>query len=229
MQVRFAGLSLANGRSLVFHNLNLEVPSGQIACFYGPTRSGKTSLLLATGGHIRPALGQIWLGETEVTARPAMARRLTGLGVIADFNPLFDNLTVRENLLAQAHLYRVAQPKKRVDRLLAEFDLERVAAGAAEELTQPEVLRAGLAMAMVHDPAVLLIDEPGHALTSAELAAQWPFLRRLQASGKTLLLASHSLWVARRSDLSVQLPQGKEVQADEFAALGLARPQATLA
>jgi len=229
MKVRYEGLALMNGREKVFDGLSLRIPSGTIACFYGPTGSGKTSLLLATGGFMRISAGEVFVGGTSVRQHPHAARRLTGLGLIPGFNPLVENLSIRENLFFQCRLYQVAAPARRVLQLLQQFDLEGAAAKWPDALTQPETLRAGLAMAMVHDPAVLLVDEPSHALTSQELAEAWRYLERLKAEGKTLILSSHSLWVAHQSDLAVKLPQGKEVPADEYAALGLAGHQEALA
>lgn len=229
MDVRYEGLSLKNGRQTVFAGLNLQIPAGKIACFYGPTRSGKTSLLLATGGYLKPAEGEVWLGDFRVRQAPMRARRLTGLGVIPEFNPLLDNLTLRENLLFQGKLYGVAQPARRAQELIEQFDLRDEAECRAEDLGQRETLRAGIAMALVHDPAVLLVDEPGHALTTQELLSQWKYLERLKEAGKTILVTSHSLWVAQLADIPLKLPQGKEMLVDEFTAVGLPGDQTALA
>jgi ABC-type multidrug transport system ATPase subunit len=147
MDVRFQGLSLVHRRRVVFSNLSLEVPSGQIACFYGPTGSGKTSALLIAGGLLKPTAGDVKLGDLSVTRAPMQARRLTGLSVIDGFNPLLDGLTVRENLWFQCRLYGVPNPQHRVDHLLDQFDLTAVADEPADDLRQPEIFRTGLAMA----------------------------------------------------------------------------------
>lgn len=206
---------------MAFSNLTLEVPSGQIACLYGPTRSGKTSALLIAGGQLKPTAGDVKLGDLSVVKAPMQARRLTGLSLIDGFNPLLDNLTVRENLLFQCRLYAVPNPTHRVDELLEQFDLKSVANDLEDTLLQPETFRVGLAMAVVHNPSVVLVDEPAHALTSQELKEQWWHVARLKAEGKTILIATHSLWVAQHSDIPFRLPQGKEIPADEFTAFGL--------
>jgi ABC-2 type transport system ATP-binding protein len=217
-------VSLYDKKKLVFENLSRKFPSGQITALYGSTGSGKTSLLLMLGGYMKPSEGQVLVGQLDTSTHSKQVRKLTGLTIIPDFNPLWSNLTVEENLKFQCRIHKVNT--KKIPSLLTLFNLQQKANTRVEALTQPETFRTGLAMSMVHDPELILIDEPGHAMTSEEVISNWHFISELQDLGKTVVLSTHSLEVARRCDCYFELSNGKAVNPSELSTVGLSGTQA---
>jgi ABC-type multidrug transport system ATPase subunit len=222
MRLRFANVSLRDGRQVVVAPLTFTLEAGQIGCLFGPARTGKTAALLMAGGYMKGWEGQIWLGDCPVHEKPFQARRLTGLGTIPGLNPLPSRLTLRENLHLEARLQRVPpfQRAKQVEQVLSEFGLTAVAQMHPSELNGPQAFLASLAMAAIHDPAVYLIDDPLAGLTLGELAQVWPAIERLAHASKTVLIASQNEWVADRSHLVITV--GGEVTGDERRLAGLA-------
>lgn len=210
MQVRFADVALRAGPQTVLAPLSFTLEAGQAGCLYGPARQGKTVALLMAGGYMKMGTGQVWLDQVSVQKEPRMARRLTGLGLIPGLNPLPPQLTVLEALKLEARLQRVPLRSRsvRAEAALERFGLTAIAGKRTGALTGAELFRVGLATASIHDPALYLLDDPADILTTEELAAVWPLLNGLTASGKSILIASQSAWVAERANQVIRVGEG---------------------
>jgi ABC-type multidrug transport system ATPase subunit len=202
-KVHFDEVALYDGRKALYQNLSFTLGPGEIAAVYGPSRTGKSSVLLLASGHLRPSKGRVLVdGEKP-------KRDKAGLGPIHDLTPLFDTLTVQESLLFQARLYGVRNLKQRVEQLIADYELSDVRSYRIKDLANLVQFRIGLAHALVHRPELVLLDEPERGLTNGEWELAYRDIARLAQEGKTVMLTTVLEQVADRCSTVVQLPNGE--------------------
>ncbi|ARU59754.1 hypothetical protein CBW65_00845 [Tumebacillus avium] len=201
--VLFQSVELSYGRHQIYHDLSFSLEDGQIGAIYGPSRTGKSSVLLLASGHLLPTKGDVRIDGQKPD------KKRVGLGPITDLSPLFDTLTVEEHLLFQARLHHVRKAKDRVQELLREYQLEDVRKYRVKDVPHLEQFRTGLATALVHRPPLVLIDEPERGLTNDEWEIAYEDLRKLSDGGSTVLLTTVLQQVADRCDLVAALPNGE--------------------
>jgi ABC-2 type transport system ATP-binding protein len=181
------------GRVLALNGVDLRVPRGAAHGLIGPNGSGKSTLMRILSTLILPTSGTAIVGGLDVTAAPLRVRQLIGLST-GDERSLYWRLTGRQNLDFYAGLYNLESARDRIAETLAMFELTSVADRPVATYSQGMIRRLGLARAVVHDPAVLLLDEPTRSLDPVSREHFHDFLRRLQAGrGTTILLATHDL------------------------------------
>jgi putative ABC transport system ATP-binding protein len=198
----------------VLHGLDLDIHAGECLALLGRSGSGKSTLLNLLAGIDRPDAGEVRiLGEhLAALGEPALTRfRRRHIGFIYQFFNLIPTLTVAENLALPLELNRLngAAGRARVAELLAQVGLERRARAFPEELSGGEQQRVAIARAMIHDPAVVLADEPTgnlDAQTGEQILALLTDLFR--SRGRTLVLVTHSLAVSRIADRVLALEDG---------------------
>jgi heme exporter protein A len=182
------GLEKRFGPIRALADVDLVATRGAVTAVLGPNGAGKSTLLRILAGLARPSAGQVRYAGGADRRR---ARRLVGYIGHASF--LYPSLTARENLIFASRLYGVADPAARAAALLAELDLEAAAERAAGSFSRGLSQRLAIARALVHDPALLLLDEPFTGLdpvSADRLAAR---LGELRASGRALVLVTHDL------------------------------------
>ncbi|MGW3414464.1 ABC transporter permease subunit [Streptomyces sp. NPDC000888] len=186
LHVKYGGFTALDG-------VDLEVRPGRVTAVVGPNGAGKSTLFHCLAGTLRPARGQVLLGERDITRQAAHAR--TRLGIARTFQQLavFPSLTVAENVRVGAEQGRIADPGA-VERALRLFGLDGpVRALPAAGLPTGTLRRVELARALAGSPRVLLLDEPAAGLDSGEVAALARVLRALAADGMALLVVEHDL------------------------------------
>jgi heme exporter protein A len=190
------------GTRTVLRELSVDVAEGELVLLTGDNGAGKTTLLRCLAGLARPDRGLVrWFGCSP--AEPA-ARRL--IGMVAHESHLYPHLTIRENVLIAGRLHGVSEPARRASRWLAAVGLERAADRLPRDASQGMRRRASLARALVHDPPILLLDEPFSGLDQA--ARDWldDLLRTRRAQGLTTCLVTHDARSARRlADRALEL------------------------
>ncbi|MCT9818949.1 ABC transporter ATP-binding protein [Microbacterium sp. W1N] len=192
---------------------------GAVTGLVGPNGSGKTTLLLMLASLLAPDAGQVQVGGVDPVVDPAAARAL--LGWMPDSLGAWPNLTARETIVTTARLYDLDRQvaAARAAQLIREVGLDDVADAPARVLSRGQKQRLGLARALVHDPRVLLLDEPASGLDPQGRIDLRRLLRRLAADGRTVLLSSHILSELEEVvDDAVFLVQGQTVSADRVAA-----------
>ncbi len=174
-------------------NVTLRAQAGRVTGLVGPNGSGKTTLLLMLGSLLAPDAGTIRIEGVDPVAEPQAARAL--LGWMPDALGAWGSLTSRETLIVTGRLYGMPKPEAsaRADALLAEVGLADLAGAPARVLSRGQKQRLGLARALVHDPRVLLLDEPASGLDPQARIDLRRLLRRLAAEGRTVLVSSHIL------------------------------------
>ena len=194
------------GRTAALRGVDLEVPPGSSLSVLGPNGAGKSTLLRLLAGLGRPSSGSLEVAGHPAHAREARAR----VGYIGHATLLYATLSARENLVFAARLQRVRNPGARADALLEEEGLAQVAGRPAGSFSRGMAQRLAIARGLVHDPQVVLLDEPFTGLDrrSAERLAQR--LRDLHREGRTLVLVTHDLERALESaDSAVVLSRGR--------------------
>jgi ABC-type multidrug transport system ATPase subunit len=192
---------------------------GRVTGLVGPNGSGKTTLMLMLASLLQPDAGEMRIGGVDPVADPAGARRL--LGWMPDSLGAWPSLTAREVLVATAQLYDLSRDaaRARADELLDLVDLAPLARSAARVLSRGQKQRLALARALVHDPRVLLLDEPASGLDPQARIALRVLLRRLAAEGRTILISSHVLSELEEVvDDAVFMMDGRTVGSDRVAA-----------
>jgi ABC-2 type transport system ATP-binding protein len=191
--IRVEGLSKAYGTRLALHDVSFEVGKGEIFGFVGPNGAGKTTTMKILAALLDPSSGQAFVDGVDVTKQPdAIHDRL---GYMPDFFGVYDQLTVTEYLDFYAACYRIPRsrrPKVSSD-LLELVGLQERKDQMVDTLSRGLKQRLCLARALVHDPAVLLLDEPASGLDPRARVEMREILRELSRMGKTIVISSHIL------------------------------------
>lgn len=206
------GLHRAFGTVTALDGVELTARAGAVTALVGPNGSGKTTLLLVLAGLLVPDAGAVTVAGHDPVTHGAEARARTGW--MPDTFGTWDSLTAREVLLTFAAAYRLAPAtaSRRVTELLATVHLTEYADRPASVLSRGQKQRLGLARALVHGPAVLLLDEPASGLDPRSRVDLRILLRRLADEGRTVLVSSHVLSeLDEMADDAVFLSKGRTV------------------
>jgi ABC-2 type transport system ATP-binding protein len=191
--IQVEDLKIHYGEFVAVDNLSFTVKKGSVFGLIGPNGAGKTTTIKAIASLIEPTYGEIKLGETSVLHEPEEARSM--LGYMPDFPPVYDDLRVEEfcDLFAHAYGQSATERKEKVDLALAQTDLTDKRRDLCKSLSRGMKQRALLAKTLVHDPSVMLLDEPGANLDPKARIDMRNLLRKLADQGKTILVSSHVL------------------------------------
>lgn len=179
-------------------NLTLTVPRGEIFGLLGPNGAGKTTTFKMLVGLLQPTRGQIKIGGYDVQAQPLEAKKL--LGFVPDTPLLYEKLTANEFLAFIADLYAVPRDRavRRAAELLRLFGLENNADDLLDSFSHGMKQKTALAGALIHDPALLILDEPTVGLDPKSARLIKDILRQLADRGVTIILSTHILEIAER-------------------------------
>ena len=191
--IQVEDLKIHYGEFVAVDNLSFSVKKGSVFGLIGPNGAGKTTTIKAIATLIEPTYGEIKLGDTSVLHQPEEARSM--LGYMPDFPPVYDDLRVEEfcDLFAHAYGQSATERKEKVDLALAQTDLADKRRDLCKSLSRGMKQRALLAKTLVHDPSVMLLDEPGANLDPKARIDMRNLLRKLADQGKTILVSSHVL------------------------------------
>ena len=191
--IRAQGVRRSFGPVHAVADVDLVAAPGRVTALIGPNGSGKTTLLLMLAGLLAPDAGSIRVGGADPVTQNYVARSRTGW--MPDVFGTWDSLTAREVLTTVAAAYRIdtVAGRNRASELLELVHLSELADQPAHVLSRGQKQRLGLARALVHDPDVLLLDEPASGLDPRSRVDLRVLVRRLAAEGKTILVSSHVL------------------------------------
>jgi ABC-type multidrug transport system ATPase subunit len=213
------GLRRAFGPVQAVRDVTLEARPGRVTGLVGPNGSGKTTLLLMLSSLLAPDAGEIRIGGIDPLADPQAARAI--LGWMPDALGAWGSLSAHETLVVTGRLYGMPRPtaEARAATLLAQVGLIDLATAPARVFSRGQKQRLGLARALVHDPQVLLLDEPASGLDPQARIDLRTLLRRFAAAGRTILVSSHVLSELEEViDDAVFLVAGETVDAGRVAA-----------
>lgn len=195
LAARARGLTRRYGNGRALNGLDLDVPWDQCLAIVGANGAGKTTLLRILATLTRPSAGSVSIGGLDLPGEAAAIRQHVGL--VAHQTFLYDDLTTRENLVFYGRLYGLAQPGKRADVLLERVGLAERAGDRVRSLSRGLQQRAALARAVVHDPPILLLDEPDTGLDTRADTVLGAMMTDERGHARTVLLTTHNLERAR--------------------------------
>jgi ABC-type multidrug transport system ATPase subunit len=215
-----AGLARSFGAVQAVRSMDFEARPGEVTALVGPNGSGKTTLLLMLATLLAPDRGSVRIDGLDPFAEVREARRR--IGWMPDTLGSWAALSVVTTLRLTGRLYGMSQAAAaaRADVLLHELDLVPLAAQPTRVLSRGQKQRLGLARALVHDPSVLLLDEPASGLDPGARIALRQLVRRLAAEGRTILISSHVLAeLDEMADTAVYVEAGSTASAERIAAV----------
>ena len=203
------GLTKKFGDRTVVDNLALQVPRGAIYGFLGPNGSGKTTTIRMVCGLLRPDAGDGQVLGHDV--RKDSTRIKERVGYMTQRFSLYEDLSIRENLEFIARLYALSDRTARVDRALADLGLSERATQVAGSLSGGWKQRLALAACMIHEPDLLLLDEPTAGVDPKARRDFWDQIRRFSAAGVTTLVSTHYMDEAVQCDRIAYIAYGKKL------------------
>jgi ABC-2 type transport system ATP-binding protein len=181
------------GEIVAADRLNLDVPNGEVFGLVGPNGAGKTTTLKMICGLQSPTSGRVTVNGVDVQKEPEKAQ--AHIGYLADFFSLYDDLKVWEYLDYFAHAYKMdrAAIPGRVDEVVRLMNLESKRDELISGLSRGMKQRLGIGRAVIHDPPLLVLDEPAAGLDPKARVELKELLKKLHAAGKTIFITSHIL------------------------------------
>jgi heme exporter protein A len=203
-----AGVERRFGERLALAGVSVELPQGGSLVVFGPNGAGKSTLLRVIAGLLRPHAGTACVLGAQL---PAETWRVRGrIGYIGHEPLLYRELSGRQNLRFQARLYRVSE--QRVEEVLRAVGIERRANDPVRELSRGMVQRLAAARAVLHDPPLLLLDEPGAGLDPGAAELLEPLIGR--SSGRTRVVVTHDVEGGlAQADVALGLRAGRQAFA----------------
>jgi ABC-2 type transport system ATP-binding protein len=194
--IELKGLTKKYGAFLAVDNLNFTVNKGEVFGFIGPNGAGKTTTIKMMGGVLEPSAGSVTIAGIDMQKHPEAAKRK--IGFIPDRPYLYEKLTGMEFLKFTADLYGVPEAiyaKKAAD-IMERFSLSDWSDELIESYSHGMKQRLIMSAALLHDPEVIIVDEPMVGLDPAAIIMVKELFRRLAQKGVTLFMSTHTLTVA---------------------------------
>ncbi len=197
--LRTEGLVKTYSKKRVADQVSIEVKQGEVVGLLGPNGAGKTTTFYMTTGLIAPDQGRVFLdedgGHQELTDLPMYKRARLGIGYLPQEPSIFRKLTVEENLMAILELTELSksEQKQRLDTLLNEFNVARLAKQKAYTLSGGERRRVEIARALVLQPAFMLLDEPFVGIDPIAVQDIQTIIRHLRKKGIGILMTDHNV------------------------------------
>jgi ABC-2 type transport system ATP-binding protein len=201
-------------------DIDLDLGQGDLFGFIGPNGAGKTTTMRIVATLLEPTEGEAYVCDYSIYTHPKEIRRLVGF--MPDFFGVYDDMTVIEYLEFFAAAYRIGPQarRKRCNEMLDIVDLDFQRDAYANTLSRGQTQRLGLARTLLHDPAVLLLDEPLSGLDPRARIEMRALMRRLGAMGKTIIVSSHIL--PELADVCNKvgiIDSGKMIACDDVASI----------
>lgn len=190
MSIQVKQLNKFYGEQQAVNNISFTINSGEVVGFLGPNGAGKSTTMKIITGYLQPDSGQAIVSGTDVTADPITAKKK--IGYLPESNPLYYDMYVREYLEFVADVHNVSNRQQRINEVIELVGLTPEQRKKASQLSKGYKQRLGLAAALIHDPEVLILDEPTTGLDPNQIIEIREVIRRLGES-KTILFSSHIL------------------------------------
>ena len=189
--IRVEGLTKLYGDTEAVRDLVFDVAPGEIVGLVGPNGAGKTTTLRCMAGILPPTAGRVVIDGRDLDADGVEARRR--LAYVPDEPELFENLTADEHLRFIAAMYRVEDAPARIDRLLAEFELEEKRREPVSDLSRGMKQKLAVCCAYLYEPRAILFDEPLTGLDPRAIRRAIDSIRERARAGAAIVLSSHLL------------------------------------
>jgi heme exporter protein A len=191
-------------------NVSFQVAPGSVVALLGRNGAGKTTLLRILAGLSKPSEGSVKVHGVE--ARNAETRRT--IGVLGHSISVYDELSAHENLTMFGNLYGIDHASRRADEMLERVGLGRVRDGLAREFSRGMRQRLAIGRAFLHDPELLLLDEPFTSLDDKAIAVLQSMLQDMRDRGRTIVMSTHQIREAMELSTHVTFIQRGQVAYD---------------
>jgi heme exporter protein A len=222
--IEVRGLTKAYGLRPVLRKLDLAVNKGEFVAVVGPNGAGKTTLLRILASLARPTFGEVRLAGLRLPGQAAAARRI--LGVVSHQPLLYGELTAQENLRFYGRMYGVADLEPRIEEVLGIVGLNSRRHDLVRKYSRGMQQRLAIGRGILHDPELLLFDEPYTGLDPEAAEALDGLLTQVSSEGRTVLMTSHDLvraaGLASRVDILFGGKIARSIQRGELPAADLA-------
>lgn len=188
--IRVENLSKKYGPISACEEVSFDIRPGEVTALAGPNGAGKSTVLKIISGILLPDSGTVTVGRYDLHTNSIEARSITG--TLFENAPLYTDMTVREHLLLAARLFGTAKKKANdnADRVIETCNLAPVADRLVSGISRGYRQRAGLALALIHDPEILVLDEPTSGLDPVQLEEFRAIIHSVSGS-KTVILSTH--------------------------------------
>ena len=212
MSVRVESVTKIYGKQKALDEVSFTVNSGEIVGFLGPNGAGKSTMMKIITGFLHPDKGNVWINEAAVRGNSLEIRRQ--IGYLPENNPLYTDLYVSEYLEYVAGIYKLKTIKSRVKAMIGLTGLEPEKHKKIGALSKGYRQRVGIAQALIHDPSVLILDEPTTGLDPSQIVEIRQLIRSISAN-KTVMLSTHIMQeVEALCDRIMIINHGKIVASD---------------
>lgn len=212
--IQIDGLTKAYGTQMVLRDLSVNIFEGEVIALMGPNGAGKTTLLRCIAATVRPTSGRIRCFGADM--QDPSQRGV--LGIVGHESRLYPGLTLRENLRFAARMYSVPNADRRAAEWLRKFGLEHHADRMPPQVSRGMRQRAALARACIHNPRILLLDEPFTGLDSQGRESLIDLFRELKHQGRTLCFATHDASAAETLADRILVIEGGRIRQDQHPA-----------
>lgn len=186
MAITVSNINKTYGDQKALQSVSFHIPTGEIVGFLGPNGAGKSTLMKILTSYITPDSGEAFVNEYAVATDPKKVQK--SIGYLPEHNPLYLDLYVREYLAFNAQIYKV--DKSRIEEVIALTGLTPEAHKKISQLSKGYRQRVGLATALLHDPEVLILDEPTTGLDPNQLVEIRELIKNI-GKNKTVFLSTH--------------------------------------
>ena len=222
--IEVEGLTKLYGGLMAVQGLSFTVAPGEILGLVGPNGAGKTTTLRSLAGIIEPTRGSIRIAGHYLAQQPIAAKR--AMAFIPDEPQLFEYLTVTEHLQFTARLYRQAEATGRIPRLLDEMELTGKQDALASELSRGMKQKLAIACGLLHEPQVLILDEPLTGLDPVGIRRMKRTIAARAQGGTAVILSSHLLTLVEEICTRVLIIHGgRRVALGSMAEIAAGRPE----
>lgn len=186
MSIKVTSITKIYKTQKALNNVSFTADKGQIIGFLGPNGAGKSTMMKILTGFIKPNKGEVFVNEIDVLKNPLEAQKR--IGYLPEHNPLYEDLYVREYLQFKAAIFKV--DKNQIENCIDKVGLKTEAHKKIHQLSKGYQQRVGLAAAILHNPSVLILDEPTTGLDPNQLVAIRDLIKEL-GKEKTVLFSTH--------------------------------------
>ena len=189
--LRVSGLTISYGNFLAVRNVSFEVKPGEIFGLLGPNGAGKTSTLSAIEGLLKPNSGEISIAGFDISKQPLQAK--ANMGVQLQSTSFQPELTITEIIRLFAGIYGVSLTSEKLKTILQDVKLEDAASKKFSQLSGGQQQRISLVIATIHNPILVLLDEPTTGLDPQSRRQLWERIEAIKERGNAVLLTTHSM------------------------------------
>lgn len=188
MSITVENVSKYYGQQKALNEMNFTLKKGEICGFLGPNGAGKSTLMKIITGYLTDFTGTVTINHFNIRQSPLEAKNI--IGYLPEHNPLYPDMYIREYLLYVARLYHTPQPKARAEEIMELTGLQPEDGKKIGQLSKGYRQRVGLAQALIHDPEILILDEPMTGLDPNQLEEIRNLILRI-GKDKTVMLSTH--------------------------------------